>query len=117
MSAITMAREVVPFGVETMVVCSQSGALSGMRFWKKLEPVTPFGKRCSKRRTIADGAHDRRLDGQVVVGEVELGDPRVREHDLRRAGDLDGVAGGRQLDGLAVLGALGHQMSPVASKI
>ena len=47
MSAITMARDVVPFGVDTIVVCSQSGALSGMRFWKKLEPVTPLGNRCN----------------------------------------------------------------------
>ena len=74
MSAITMARDVVPLGVDTMVVCSQSGALSGIRFWKKLEPVTPFGKRCSNVGRSRDGAHDRRLDGEVVAGEVELGD-------------------------------------------
>ena len=55
MSAITIARDVVPFGVDTIVVCSHSGALSGIRFWKKFEPVTPFGKRCSnvgRSRTV-----------------------------------------------------------------
>ena len=55
MSAITIARDVVPFGVDTIVVCNQSGALSGIRFWKKFEPVTPFGKRCSsvgRSRTV-----------------------------------------------------------------
>ena len=33
MSATTRALEVVPFGVETMVDCSQSGAPAGIRFW------------------------------------------------------------------------------------
>ena len=46
-SAMTNAFEVVPFGVLTMVVVSQSGALSGMRFWKNELPDEPFGKRCS----------------------------------------------------------------------
>ena len=34
-SAITIARDVVPLGVDTIVVCSHSGAESGIRFWKK----------------------------------------------------------------------------------
>ena len=33
MSATTRALDVVPFGVETVVDCSQSGAPAGMRFW------------------------------------------------------------------------------------
>ena len=33
MSATTSALDVVPFGVDTMVDCNQSGAQSGMRFW------------------------------------------------------------------------------------
>ena len=33
MSATTSALDVVPFGVETVVDCSQSGAPAGMRFW------------------------------------------------------------------------------------
>ena len=45
-SATTSAREVVPFGVLTVVVCSQSGADFGTRFWKKFEPLAPSGKRC-----------------------------------------------------------------------
>ena len=47
MSATTSALDVVPFGVDTMVDCSQSGAPFGMRFWKKDLPVAPSGKRCS----------------------------------------------------------------------
>ena len=35
-SAITIARDVVPLGVDTIVVSSHSGAESGIRFWKKL---------------------------------------------------------------------------------
>ena len=37
-SAITMARDSVPLTVATVVVSSQSGALSGIRFWKKFWP-------------------------------------------------------------------------------
>ena len=33
MSATTRALDVVPFGVDTVVDCSQSGAPAGMRFW------------------------------------------------------------------------------------
>ena len=46
MSATTSAREVVPFGVLTIVVCSHSGAVSGTRFWKNELPSAPCGKRC-----------------------------------------------------------------------
>ena len=55
MSAITMARDVVPLGVLTIVVSSHFGAESGMRFWKNDDPATPFGKRCSnvgRSRTV-----------------------------------------------------------------
>ena len=45
-SSITRASDVVPFGVVTMVVASQSGRDLGTRFWKKLPPPTPSGKRC-----------------------------------------------------------------------
>ena len=34
---------VVPFGVETTTVCSQSGAVFGTRFWKKDLPLAPSG--------------------------------------------------------------------------
>ena len=46
-SAATRACDVVPLGVVTTVVSSQSGRASGTRFWKKVLPSTPFGKRCS----------------------------------------------------------------------
>ena len=36
----------MPFGVLTVVVVSQAGALSGIRFWKNDVPPAPFGKRC-----------------------------------------------------------------------
>ena len=42
-SATTSAREGVPFGVCTVVVCSQSGAFAGTRFWKNDGPPAPFG--------------------------------------------------------------------------
>ena len=45
-SAATSARDGVPLTVCTVVVSSQSGALSGTRFWKKFCLPTPFGKRC-----------------------------------------------------------------------
>ncbi len=50
-----MARDSVPLTVATVVVCSHSGALSGIRFWKKFCPPTPFGQRCSsvgRSRTV-----------------------------------------------------------------
>ena len=46
MSASTSAREVVPFGVETIAVSSHSGAFLGTRFWKNELPSAPCGKRC-----------------------------------------------------------------------
>jgi hypothetical protein len=46
-SAATSARAVVPFGVDTVVVCSQSGAFAGTRFWKNDGPPAPSGNRCS----------------------------------------------------------------------
>ena len=33
----------VPLGVSTVVVCSQSGMPLGTRFWKNDLPVAPFG--------------------------------------------------------------------------
>jgi hypothetical protein len=38
---------VVPFGVDTTVVVSQSGADFGTRFWKNDLPPAPSGNRCS----------------------------------------------------------------------
>ncbi len=47
-SAATSARDGVPLTVLTVVVRSQAGALSGMRFWKNDGPPAPFGNRCSR---------------------------------------------------------------------
>ena len=44
---MTSAFDVVPFGVLTIVVVNQSGALSGMRFWKNELPDEPLGNRWS----------------------------------------------------------------------
>jgi hypothetical protein len=52
---MTIARDVVPLGVDTVVVRSHSGADSGIRFWKKDLPVAPLGKRCrsvGRSRTV-----------------------------------------------------------------
>jgi hypothetical protein len=45
---MTRARDVVPLGVLTMVVVSQSGAFSPTRFWKNDVPPAPLGKRCMR---------------------------------------------------------------------
>jgi hypothetical protein len=45
-SAATRACDVVPLGVDTVVVCSQSGAFLGTRFWKNEGPPAPSGNRC-----------------------------------------------------------------------
>ena len=42
-SAITNARDGVPLIVSTIVVSSQSGAESGILFWKNDFSRTPFG--------------------------------------------------------------------------
>ncbi len=105
MSAITIARDVVPLGVDTMVVCSHSGADSGIRFWKNDFPAAPLGKRWSKvgrSRTVRiRGPPDR----QVVPGEVGLRLAVLREHDLARVADGDRPPVGVQLQ---VLGVTGH---------
>ena len=45
-SAATSALDGVPLTVSTIVVCSQSGAFLGTRFWKKFGPPAPSGNRC-----------------------------------------------------------------------
>ena len=37
----------VPLGVDTVVVCSHSGAFLGTRFWKNDGPAAPSGNRWS----------------------------------------------------------------------
>ena len=45
-SAATRALDGVPLTVSTIVVCSQSGAFLGTRFWKNVRPAAPSGNRC-----------------------------------------------------------------------
>ena len=97
MSARTSAREVVPLGVETMVVCSHSGAFSGTRFWKKELPSAPFGKRCISVGRPPARPQERLFDGEVVAHDVELRLPTLREEDLVRARDGDASARDFQL--------------------
>ena len=63
-SAATNARDVVPLGVLTIDVSSQSGASFGTRFWKNDEPSTPLGKRCMSTGrpwiAVINGASTRR---------------------------------------------------------
>jgi len=47
-SAATSALLIVPLGVATTVVCNQSGASAGIRFWKNDVPAAPSGNRCSR---------------------------------------------------------------------
>ena len=46
-SATTIAFDSVPFGVDTVVVSSHSGAFFGTRFWKNESPPAPSRNRCS----------------------------------------------------------------------
>ena len=94
-SARTSAREVVPFGVETIAVSSHSGAFSGTRFWKNDDPLGPVRKALHERRPPARAAQERLLDREVVVDEVELRLPRSEE-DLVRARDRDAAPGDLQ---------------------
>ena len=105
-SAATSARDVVPFGVLTIVVSSQSGASSGTRFWKNDEPPAPFGNRCISTGRPPHRAHQRRLDRLVVVDEVELGLPR--SGNITLSGLVTRDRASRQLD-VDVIGARHHQ--------
>ena len=107
-SAATSARDVVPFGVLTMVVSSHSGALSGTRFWKNDEPVAPCGNRCISTGPAADRPHDRLGDRQVVVDEVELGLAPLREQHLARARDAHRVPVDLELDRVVALCHAAH---------
>ena len=79
-SATTSARDVVPFGVLTIVVSSHSGALSGTRFWKNDEPDAPCGYRCMSTGRPPIALMIGRFDREVVVDEVELGLAPLGEH-------------------------------------
>ena len=89
MSASTSAREVVPFGVETIAVSSHSGAFLGTRFWKNELALGAVREALHERGPPARRAEKRLRDGEVVPDEVELRLPALREEDLVRARDRD----------------------------
>ena len=99
-SAATSAREVVPFGVLTIVVSSQSGASSGTRFWKNDEPRDAVREPLHQHRPPTHRPQQRRLDRLVVPDEVELGLAPLGEHHLVGAGHADRAARHLDLDRL-----------------
>ena len=60
----------------TVVVCSQSGAVSGIRFWKNDWPADAVRAALEQRRAVAHGAHERLADGEVVLARSSLVSPR-----------------------------------------
>ena len=81
-SAATSARDGVPLTVSTVVVSSQSGALSGTRFWKNDGPPAPLREALHQHRPAAHRAHQRLGDRGVVADEVELRLAALAEEDL-----------------------------------
>ena len=96
-SAITSARDVGAVGRLTIVVCSHSGAPSGIRFWKNFEPCGAVGEALQQHRPVAHRPHHRVADRHVVVDEIELGVAAGREEDLVGAGDRERPPGDRDL--------------------
>ena len=101
-SAATSACDGVPLTVSTVVVCSQSGALSGTRFWKNDLPLAPWGKRCISTGRPPIVRSSGSATARVVADEVELGLAALGEEDLVRAGDPHLAPG--ELDHLCVVG-------------
>ena len=66
-SAATSASLVVPLGVATSRVWSQSGAPFGTRFWNHDLPPGAVGVALEQQRPVTDRAHERLADGQVVA--------------------------------------------------
>ena len=105
-SAVTRACDVVPLGVETIVVSSQSGAESGTRFWKNDDRSRRWGS-AGAGRAVAHGAHERRPRRPRSSGRGRAWSAPLGEEDLVGAGDRDGPARRLDVDGFAV-GGLGH---------
>ena len=89
MSARTSAREVVPFGVLTIVVCSHSGARLGDALLEERAALGAVREPLHQGRPPARGAQQRLGDGEVVPHQVELRLAPLREEDLVRARDRD----------------------------
>ena len=65
----------------TVVVVSQSGAESGMRFWKNDVPAVPL-ENLYRHRSIRHRPHQRFADDDGVVDGVELALPRAGKNIL-----------------------------------
>jgi len=111
-SAATRACDVVPFGVDTVVVCSQSGAFLGTRFWKNDGPAGPFREALEQHRPPPHGPHQRLRDPQVVLGQVGLGLPALGEQHLVRVGDEAAAHGVSFLGGNRLTRLLTRSMPP-----
>ena len=72
---------------------SQSGRLSGARFWKNASPSAPSTKRLSAIGRPPSAAQRAVGDREVVLDEVELRVAGLREVDLVRVRDRDLAAG------------------------
>ena len=75
-----------PLGKAMWAVGIQSGRFLGARFWKKDSPSTPSGIPLQGGGPVAQGAQDAVADGEVVLGDVQLGEAALREVHLVRAG-------------------------------
>ena len=85
----TIAFDSVPFGVDTVVVSSHSGAFFGTRFWKNESPPAPSREPLQHHRPAAHRREQRLADRLVVPDEVELGLAPLGEEQLVGMGDLD----------------------------
>ncbi len=88
-SAATSASDVVPFGRAHHRGLEPVGGVLRHPLLEERRPVDPVGEPLHEHRAPADRAHELVLDRAVVVDDVELGLPVLREHDLVGAGDAD----------------------------
>ena len=95
---MTSALDVVPFGVETSIVWSHSGAPFGHALLEERLPERTVREPLQHRGPTSRRAEDRLGDGEVVMDEIQLGRTETREEDLVGVRDLHAAA--RHLDGL-----------------
>ena len=86
-SATTSALEVVPFGVETVVDSSQSGASCGYALLVEGFTGGPVGKPLKHGGSPAGGGEKVLAHLEVVRHEIELGGAELGEVHLLRPGD------------------------------
>ena len=80
----TSSRAWRPLGNVTVAVCSHSGAAVGHPLLEERLARHAVDPALHHRRALAQMAHDRLLALQVVVDEVELGEPALGEEELAR---------------------------------